>query len=119
MASITCRVLASLFQVPAVVALVAEGKVVFVETSGSLEPNEAEVKAALSSSASGTVSRGGVYPETASRFDFWPVAATEAHTAIIGLALDPNDRPSLLDASVEIVANMFGLALKRGHAPID
>jgi K+-sensing histidine kinase KdpD len=45
MASVTSRTLASLFQVPVMVMLVAEGKVVSVETAGGLEPTDVELEA--------------------------------------------------------------------------
>jgi K+-sensing histidine kinase KdpD len=69
--SITSEALAALFQVPAVVMLVTEDRVVSLEQVGDVEPQEAELEAARSSLATGTVARGGVYPNLASRFDFW------------------------------------------------
>src|SRR6185369_9011750 len=65
--SITAQALAALFQVPVVVMLVREGRVVSLERAGDLEPNEAELEAARSSLATGTAVRGGVYPDPASR----------------------------------------------------
>lgn len=59
--SITSQALAALFQVPAVVMLVMEGKVVSVERVGAAELQEAELEAARSSLANGTVVRGGIY----------------------------------------------------------
>ena len=53
--SITSQALAALFQVPVVVMLVTEGKVVSVERAGDVEPQEAEFEAARSSLATGTV----------------------------------------------------------------
>jgi hypothetical protein len=54
--SITCQALAALFQVPVVVMLVTEGTVVSL---GDVEPQKAELEAARSSVATGTVVRGG------------------------------------------------------------
>ena len=68
--SITSQALAALFQVPVVVMLVTEGRVVSLERVGDVEPREAELEAARSSLATGTVVRGGIYPDLASRFDF-------------------------------------------------
>ena len=69
--SITCHTLAALFQVPVVVILVLDDKVVSVEKVGNVEPQEAEIEAAQSSLATGLVVSAGVYPALTSRFDFW------------------------------------------------
>lgn len=113
MASITFRALDSLFRVPAVVMLVKEGKLVCVRQSTDAEPEEAELEAARSSLATGAVSRGGVYPHPASRFDFWPVRTSEGEAGVVGLAFDPDERPSTPDSQVGVIAGLFGLALDR------
>ena len=113
-ASITSSALAALFQVPVVVMLVTEGKVVSVERVGGVEPQEAEFEAAQSALTTGTVVRAGVYPAFASRFDFWPVA-TAVGQAVIGLAFDPDERPSAPDTFVDIVRGILALALDRQH----
>ena len=113
--SITSQALAALFQVPVVVMLVTEGTVVSLERVGDLEPQKAELEAAQSSLATGTVVRGGIYPDLASRFDFWPVETAEGLNAVIGLAFDPDERPSAPDALVDIVGSVLGLALDRQH----
>ena len=116
--SITSQALAALFQVPVVVMLVAEGSVVSVERVGDIEPKEAELEAARSSLANGTVVRGGTYPDLASRFDFWPVNTAEGQNAVIGLAFDPDERPSAPDALVNIVGSVLALVLDRQHARV-
>jgi K+-sensing histidine kinase KdpD len=113
---ITSQVLAAFFQVPVVVLLVTAGSVVSVEKVGDVELQEAELEAARSSLATGTVMRSGIYPDLASRFDFWPVATSEGRDAVIGLAFDPDDRPSAPGALVNTVANVLALALNREHA---
>jgi len=113
--SITSQALAALFQVPVVVMLVTDGAVVSVARVGDVEPQEAELEAARSSLATGTVVRAGVYPDIASRFDFWPVATAEGQNAIIGLAFDPDERPSAPDALVDIVRSILALVLDRQH----
>ena len=90
--SITSQALAALFQVPVVVMLVTEGTVVSLERVGELEPQKAELEAAQSSLATGTVVRGGIYPDLTSRFDFWPVKTAKGQNAVIGLAFDPDER---------------------------
>jgi K+-sensing histidine kinase KdpD len=90
--AITSRALAALFQVPVVVMLVTEGRVVALEQVGDVEPQQAELEAARSSLATGTVMRSDVYPNLASRFDFWPVQTAEGQNAVIGLAFDPDER---------------------------
>lgn len=112
-ASITSQALSALFRVSAVVMLIAEGKVVSIKRSDDTEPNEAELEAARSSLATETVLRGGVYPYPASRFDFWPVRLDEGQGAVIGLAFDPDERPSTPDTQVRIVASILALVLDR------
>jgi K+-sensing histidine kinase KdpD len=116
--SITSRALAALFQAPAVVMLVAEDRVVLLEKVGAIEPQETDLELARSSLATGTVMRSGVYPNLASRFDFWPVETAAGQHAVIGLAFDPDERPSKPDALVDIVVRVLALVLDRQHARI-
>jgi K+-sensing histidine kinase KdpD len=116
--SITSQALAALFQVPVVVMLVREGRVVFLERVGDVEPQEAELEAARSSLATGTVMRSGVYPNLTSRFDFWPVETAEGQNAVIGLAFDPDERPAAPDTLVNIVMPVLALMLDRQHARV-
>jgi K+-sensing histidine kinase KdpD len=116
--SITSRALAALFQVPVVVMLVTEDSVVSLEKVGDAELQEAELEAARSSLATGTVVRSGIYPDLASRFDFWPVKTAEGQNAVIGLAFDPDERPSAPDAPVDIVVSVLALVLDRQHARV-
>jgi K+-sensing histidine kinase KdpD len=115
--SITSRALAALFQVPAVVMLIDEGKVVLLEKAGDIETCESDLEIARSSLATGAAIRSGVYPNLASRFDFWPVA-TGGHDAVIGLAFDPEERPTKPDALVGVVARLLALMLHRQQASI-
>jgi K+-sensing histidine kinase KdpD len=114
--SITSQALAALFHVPAVVMLVTEGGVVSLEQVGEVEPQEAELEAARLCLAIGTVVRSGIYPNLASRFDFWPVETAEGQNAVIGLAFDPDERPSAPDTPVSIVVSVLALVLDRQHA---
>ena len=113
--SVTSQTLAALFQVPVVVMLVTEGRVDSVEQVGDFEPQEAELEAARSALATGTVVRSGVYPNLASRFDLWPVETAEGQNAVVGLAFDPDERPSAPDAQVDIVVRILALVLDRQH----
>ena len=106
--SITSQALAALFQVPVVVMLVTEGRVVSLEQIGNVEPQEAELEAARSSLATGTVARGGV----------WPVETAEGQNAVVGLAFDPDERPSAPDTPVNIVVRILALVLDRQHARV-
>ncbi|WP_245505678.1 hypothetical protein [Rhizobium sullae] len=115
--SITSQALAALFQVPVLLMLVTEGKVVSVNRVGGVEPQEAEFEAARSSMEMGTVGRAGIYPNLASRFDFWPVATAVSQGAVIGPAFHPDERPSAPDMLVEIVGSFLALALSRQHFP--
>ena len=116
--SITSQALAAIFQVPAVVMLVTGDRVVSLKGAGDAEPQEAELNAARSSLSTGTVLRGGVYPNLASRFDFWPVKTAEGPNAVIGLAFDPDERPSAPDTLANIVVSVLGLVLDRQHARV-
>ena len=116
--SITSQTLAALFQVPVVVMLVTDGTVVFLERVGDVEPQEAELEAARSSLATGTVVRAGVYPDLTSRFDYWPVKAAGGQNAVIGLAFDPDERPSAPDVLVDIVRSVLALVLERQHVRV-
>ncbi|MGO4567770.1 DUF4118 domain-containing protein [Rhizobium sp. 2YAF20] len=113
--STTSQALAALFQVPVVVMLVTEGDVVSVNKVGDMEPQEADYDAARTSLATRAVARAGIYPTLASRFDFWPVTTAVGQRAVIGLAFDPDRRPSAPDALVDIVASVLALALERQY----
>jgi len=113
--SITSQALTALFKVPVVVMLVTEDGVASLEQVGDVEPQEAELEAAQSSLANGMVVRSGVYPNLASHFDFWPVETAEGQKAVIGLAFDPDERPSAPDTLVNIVVRVFALVLDRQH----
>jgi K+-sensing histidine kinase KdpD len=116
--SITSQALTALFQVPVVVMLVTEGRVVSLKQVGDVEPQEADLEAARSSLETGTVVRSGIYPNLASRFDFWPVETAEGRNAVIGLAFDPDERPSTPDVPVDIVVRILALVLDREHARV-
>jgi K+-sensing histidine kinase KdpD len=113
--SITSKALAALFQVPVVVMLVTKDRVVSVKQVGGVEPQEADLEAARSSLETGTAVRSGIYPNLASRFDFWPVATAEGQNAVIGLAFDPDERPPAPDALVDVVVRILALVLDRQH----
>jgi len=112
---ITSNALAALFQVPVVVMLITKDGMVSLKQPGDVEPQEAELEAARSSLATETVLRGGIYPNLASRFDFWPVKTTENQNAVIGLAFDPDERPSAPDTLVNIVVSILAVVLDRQH----
>jgi K+-sensing histidine kinase KdpD len=116
--SITSQAVAALFQVPAVVMLVTGARIDSVEQVGDVEPKEAELEAARSSLATGFVARGGVYPDLASRFDFWPVKTAAGQSAVIGLAFDADERPSAPDTLVNIVGSFLALVLDRQQGGI-
>ena len=117
--SITSQALAALFQVPVAVIFVTGGEVVSVNRVGGVEPQEGELEAARSSLTTGTAVRAGIYPALDSRFDFWPVITAVGQDAVIGLAFNPDDRPSEPDTLVDIVAGILALALYRRHSPVS
>jgi hypothetical protein len=96
----------------------AEGRVVSLKQVGDIEPQEADLEAARSSLETGTVVRSGIYPNLASRFDFWPVKTAEGQNAVVGLAFDPDERPSTPDVPVDIVVRILALVLDREHARV-
>jgi len=110
---ITSNALAALFQV--VVMLITKDGMVSLKQPGDVEPQAAELEAARSSLATETVLRGGIYPNLASRFDFWPVKTTESQNAVIGVAFDPDERPSAPDTLVNIVVSILAVVLYRQH----
>lgn len=89
---------------------------VFLAQVGEIEAQEADLEAARSSLTSGTVMRSGVYPNVASRFDFWPVETAEGQNAVVGLAFDPDERPWKPHELVNIVVRVLALVLDREHA---
>lgn len=113
-ASATCQALAALFQVPAVVMLLEDGRAVSVERSGGAQLRDADLEAAQSSLATGAV-RSGTYPDVTSRYDFWPVASAAGADAVIGLAFDSGQRPAAPEVLVDTVAGLLRLALDREH----
>lgn len=114
-AAITAQALSALFEAPAAVMLVTAGKIVLLEKVGDIEPQEADLEIARSSLTTGAVMRSGVYPNLASRFDFWPVETAVGQKAVIGLAFDPDARPAKPDALVDVVVRVLSLALDRQH----
>lgn len=112
-ASTSSKALASLFGVPAVVLLVEAGEVVFTSKVGAVDLEAPDLEAVRALSAAGVGSRAGVYPELASRFDFWPVPQQASQDAVIGLAFEPDERPEAPERVVEVVATLLALALDR------
>lgn len=110
-ASLTCRALATLFRVPAVVMLMSGDEVALVEKAGDAELQEAELEAARASLSTGSVTRSGVYPDIDSRFDFWSVRAAGANNAVVGLAFDPDERPARPDVVVNVVRSILAMGL--------
>jgi K+-sensing histidine kinase KdpD len=111
--TITSQALAALFKAPVVVMLVTEGRVLSLERVGDVDVQDAELEAARSSLATGAVARAGVYPNLASRFDFWPVVTAAGQSAVVGLAFDPDERPLEPGVLVDIVTSVLTLALDR------
>jgi K+-sensing histidine kinase KdpD len=111
--SITSQALSSLFQVPAVLIFVTDGTIVSRKPAGGVELSETELETARSSATSRTAVRAGVYPDATSRFDFWPVIPGTGPGAVIGLAFDPDDRPSNPGELVNIVGSVLMIVLER------
>ncbi|WNJ90309.1 DUF4118 domain-containing protein [Bosea sp. 685] len=107
--------LEALFQVPVVVMLMSEVSVDLVLRRGKIDLGEVDIEAARSSLTTGKVSVAGVYPFDTSRFDFWPVMTSAGGRAVIGLAFDPEERPTQPGTLVDIVRNLLALALDRQH----
>ena len=116
--SLASQALSALFQVPSVAMLVSDGKVVFLERVGEVAPQATDLEAARSSLTAGTIMRSEVYPNVASRFDFWPVETAEGQKAVVGLAFDPDERPSKPDELVNVIVSVLALVLDREHARV-
>ena len=114
--SLTCQALAALFDVPVVVMLVSGEKVILLEKTGDTELQQPELEAARASLTTGSIVRGGVYPDIASRFDFWPVQAAGDSNAVLGIAFDPDERPAKPDVSVNVVRSVLAMGLDLQHA---
>jgi two-component system sensor histidine kinase KdpD len=113
-ASTTAKALAALFGAPAAVLLVAGGEVVFTSKVGAIDLQAADIEAVRALAAGGgTGSRAGVYPELASRFDFWPIGQGTGGQAVIGLAFEPDERPEAPERVIDVVAALMALALQR------
>ncbi|OEO30415.1 hypothetical protein VW23_021460 [Devosia insulae DS-56] len=112
-AATTAKALAGLFAAPAAVLLVAGGEVMFTSKTGAAELQAADLEAVRTLMAGGTGSRAGVYPELASRIDFWPVGQGAGQQAVIGLAFDPDDRPEAPERVIDVVAALLAMALER------
>ena len=95
--------------------LMSETVVTFIERRGKIEPLDVEMEAAQSSLATCRSVPAGVYPFDTSRFDFWPVSTPTGQWAVIGLAFDPDERPSKPATLVEAVGAVLALALDRQH----
>jgi K+-sensing histidine kinase KdpD len=112
-AAVTSRTLTTLFGVPSVALIVVHDKTIAVRTTGALEPNETEIETARSSLSTGDVARGGVYPDAASRFDFWPIKTQKGAGAVLGVAFDADNRPPVVEASVAIIGRILTWSLER------
>lgn len=113
MFSQAANALEALFRAPVVVMLMSGSSAELVERRGTIEPGEADLEAARSSLATDKVTVAGVYPFDASRFDFWPVATAAGGRAVIGVAFDPEERPSQPGILVDVLRNLLALALDR------
>lgn len=112
-ASTTAKALAALFEAPAAVLLLAGGKVVSTSKVGAVDLQAADLEAVRALATGGTGSRAGVYPELASRFDFWPIGQGGGQQAVIGLAFEPGERPEAPERVIDVVAALMALALQR------
>lgn len=113
--SLAATSLEALFHVPVVVMLMSETVVTFIEKRGKIELLDVEMEAAQSSLATCRSVPAGVYPFDTSRFDFWPVSTPTGQWAVIGLAFDPDERPSKPATLVKAVGAVLALALDRQH----
>jgi K+-sensing histidine kinase KdpD len=115
-ASTTADTLETLFRVPTVVILMSGSAENVIEKRGQIELlNQVETEAAQSSLENRRPVTAGVYPFDSSRFDFWPIVSPAGQKAVIGLAFDPDERPTTPGTLVEIVGGLFALALDSQH----
>jgi two-component system sensor histidine kinase KdpD len=112
-ASTTASTLEELFHVPVTVMLLSGTAIELAELRGAIKPVEIEMEAARSSLSTHEAVHAGVYPYDASRFDFWPITTPAGKQAVIGVAFDPDRRPSNANILVEIIKNILALTLDR------
>jgi two-component system sensor histidine kinase KdpD len=103
-----------IFQAPACV-LLADGERLDVAACGGEPPTAADLEAARWTMASQLATRGGAYPATEARFDFWPLQTPLRQQAAIGVALSGGDpgRPESPERLVETVMGYLAVALDR------
>lgn len=111
--SLTRSVLASIFQAPVAVIFAESDE---IKVGGGTNLTQVEIDAAKTAFESNASVAGGVYPFDKSRFDFWPARTTSDRTIVIGVAFDPERRPSNPDGIIEIVALMLGATIGRCEA---
>ena len=113
--SLAATTLEALFHGPVVVMLMSEAGVAFTEKRGEIALVDVEMEAARSALTTGRSIPAGIYPFDTSRLDFWPVSTPAGQRAVIGLAFDPDERPSRPATLVETVGGVLALALDRQH----
>ena len=113
--SLAAATLEALFQVPVVVMLMSENLATVSEKRGEIQLLDVEMEAARSSLTTGRPVPAAIYPFDASRLDFWPVSTPAGQSAVIGLAFDPDERPSKPAIPVETVGGVLALALDLEH----
>jgi two-component system sensor histidine kinase KdpD len=117
--SLAASTLEALFQVPVVVMLMSENAVTLSERRGEIQLSDVEMEAAQSCLTTCRPVPAGIYPYDTSRLDFWPVSTPSGQQAVIGLAFNPDERPSRPATTVETVAGILALAIDREHARRD
>jgi K+-sensing histidine kinase KdpD len=107
-----------LFQVPVAVIMPLDDGVDIIASRGAPEIGEAEADAARHVAGTRQGLPAGVYPADRSRLDLFPVATRGGPSPVIGLALDPDERPADPATLVDLVGSLLALALE-SRAPFS
>lgn len=111
--------LGALFSSPVALLKVVEGKFELLNQVGDVDLTSADFEAAQAALSMGAAMRAGIYPSETARYDFWPVKTASGRLIAIGIAFDPDNRPTNPDTFVEVVGTILALALDRRGDPIN
>lgn len=107
------QALERILQAPAVVLVGRDGALSIAASAGDGRLSAADLEAATFAMTSGLPTRAQTYPADRASFDFWPVAAADSGSAVLGVNLSGRDtgRPGEADRFAEIVGAYLAVAL--------
>ncbi len=107
--------LSGLFQAPSMVLVHEGGDLQPVGLGGGAVVADIDLEAARWALLSGRPTRGGSYPHTEARFDFWPLTTPQRQQAVVGVRISGREegRPEAPERLVETVTGYLSMALDR------